>query len=107
VPLATVALFLEYEAVLKRPEQFAATGLTPALVDGFLAALASAMEAIDVHYVWRPQLKDPGDELVLEAAVNGRADGLVTHNVRHFAEAAPRFGLAVIRPGAALKRVSQ
>lgn len=43
---------------------------------GFLAALASAAEAIDVHFMWRPRLADPADELVLEAAVNGRASSV-------------------------------
>ena len=55
-----------------------------------LAALASAAEPVTIHYTWRPQLRDAGGELVLEAAVNGRADTLATYNVRHFAEAAAR-----------------
>jgi hypothetical protein len=38
-------------------------------VAGFLAALASAAEPVDVHFMWRPQLADPPDEIVLEAAV--------------------------------------
>jgi putative PIN family toxin of toxin-antitoxin system len=105
VPLATVALFLEYEDVLKRPERREAAELTLDQIDRVLAALASAMEAVEVHFAWRPQLDDPGDELVLEAAVNGRADALVTHNLRDFAGVAPRFGLEVIRPGALLRRV--
>ena len=99
-------MFLEYEDALKRPEHREAAGLTPDQVDRVLAALASAMEPVEVHFVWRPQLDDPGDELVLEAAVNGRADGLVTHNVRDFARVAPRFGLEVVRPGALLGRVA-
>jgi putative PIN family toxin of toxin-antitoxin system len=105
VPLATVALFLEYEDVLKRPEHRDAAGLTLEQVDRILASLASILEPVEVHYAWRPQLDDAGDELVLEAAVNGRAEGLVTHNVRDFAAAAPRFGLEVIRPAALLRRV--
>ncbi|HEX7760395.1 MAG TPA: putative toxin-antitoxin system toxin component, PIN family [Caulobacteraceae bacterium] len=98
-PLATQALFLEYEDVLKRPEQRLAHGLSLAAVDGFLAALASACEPVDVHFRWRPQLKDPADEMVLEAAVNGRADALVTHNVRDFLPAANHFGLRIVKPG--------
>lgn len=63
---------------------------------GFLAAFASAAEGVEVNFRWRPQLTDPNDELVLEAGVNGGADALVTHNVRDFRMAAPRFGLRVL-----------
>ena len=98
VPLLTPALFLQYEDVLKRPEQLLATRLTLTRVDQILAALASAAEPVTIHYSRRPQLSDPGDELVLEAAVNGRADALVTHNLRHFTKAAARFGLRLVRP---------
>ncbi len=105
VPLLTAALLLEYEDVLKRPDHLRAAGLTPDQIDQRLAALASAAEPVTVHFRWRPQLSDAGDELVLEAAVNGRADALATHNIRHFAAAAPRFGLRVIRPGDLLHEV--
>ncbi|MEO5337813.1 MAG: putative toxin-antitoxin system toxin component, PIN family [Magnetospirillum sp. WYHS-4] len=99
VPLATPSLFLEYEDVLKRPEQRLGHGLGLAEIDRFLAALASAVEPVEVHFRWRPQLADPADELVLEAAVNGRADSLLTHNLRDFAGVAERFGIRVLRPG--------
>ena len=74
-------------------------------VGGFLAALASAAEAVDVHFQWRAQLTDPADEMVLEAAINGRADALVTHNVADFSAAAKRFGLRVVTPGQILKEL--
>lgn len=104
-PLVTPALFLEYEAVLKRPEQRLAHRLKLQDIDHFLAALASACEPVDVSFQWRPQLSDPNDEMVLEAAVNGRADALVTHNVRHFEKGAVVFGLRVLRPGELLKEL--
>lgn len=104
-PLVTPALFLEYEAVLKRPEQRLAHGLGLRDIDRFLAALASGCEAVEVSFQWRPQLSDPNDEMVLETAVNGRADALVTHNVRDFAKGAARFGLRVLRPGELLKEL--
>ena len=105
VPLATPALFLEYEDVLKRPEQRSVTGLSLADVDGALAALAAAIEPVDVRFAWRPQLPDPDDEMVLEAAVNGRADALVTHNLADFVAAAPKFGVLVVPPADLLKRI--
>jgi putative PIN family toxin of toxin-antitoxin system len=95
--LVTTALFLEYEAVLKRPVQREVHGLRLGEVDGFLAGLAAMLEPVDVRFTWRPQLSDPNDEMVLEAAVNGQADALVTHNIRDFATAT-RFGVLVVRP---------
>ncbi|HEY1934881.1 MAG TPA: putative toxin-antitoxin system toxin component, PIN family [Acetobacteraceae bacterium] len=103
-PLVSTPLFLEYEDVLKRPEQLRAMATTEAGVEGFLSALASASEAVEIHYKWRPQLRDPGDEMVLETAINGRAAALVTHNLRDLAGAGQRFGIQVIRPGEALRR---
>ncbi|MEO7207223.1 MAG: putative toxin-antitoxin system toxin component, PIN family [Steroidobacteraceae bacterium] len=105
VPLLTTALFLEYEDALNRPEQRLATGMSKEDAIGFLAALASAAEPVDVHFMWRPQLADPADELVLEAAVNGRASAIVTHNLRDFLSAANTFAIEVITPGAMLERM--
>jgi len=104
-PLATTALFLEYEAVLKRPEHRLVHGFTPAEVDAFLAAFASACEGVDLNFLWRPQLSDPNDEMVLEAAINGRATALVTHNIKDFKGVANRFSLRVLTPGDLLKEL--
>ena len=102
--LANVALVLEYEAVCRRPEHVAASGLTAAEVDMFVDALAALAEPVESHFVWRPQLRDASDEMVLEAAVNGRADAIVTFNRRDYATAPQRFGVAVWLPRDALRR---
>lgn len=102
--VASVALFLEYEAVLSRAEQVLAHGLSPQRVRETLEDLADIIEPVDIHFQWRPQLRDPDDELVLEAAVNGRADVIVTHNARDFAPAAS-FGIRVETPKAFLRRM--
>lgn len=73
-------------------------------MQAFLDALAAQIEPVAIHFRWRPQTPDPGDEMVLEAALNGDADALVTHNVRDFAKAGLRFGLAVLTPPEVLER---
>jgi len=64
-------------------------------------------EPVETHFLWRPQLRDPGDEMVLEAAVNGRTDLLVTFNIRDFGPVPQRFGIAIILPREALERIRQ
>jgi predicted nucleic acid-binding protein len=96
--LATPPLFLEYEEVLKRPEQLAASSLTLTDVDTALDALAALIEPVETYLSWRPQLDDPDDKIVLEAAVNGRADALVTYNAARFQAATARFGVRLARP---------
>jgi predicted nucleic acid-binding protein len=76
-------------------------------VAGFLAALASAAEPVEVHFMWRPQLADPADERILEAAVNGRAEAIVTHNVRDFRPVLRMFGIPVKSPSQVLKELSK
>jgi putative PIN family toxin of toxin-antitoxin system len=107
IPLVTTAVFLEYESVLLRPEHRLATGMSPEDVEGFLAAFASSAEPVELNFLWRPQLRDPADELMLEAAVNGRAEALVTHNVGDFQSATARFGVRIVTPGAFLKEISK
>jgi predicted nucleic acid-binding protein len=60
---------------------------------------------VEVSFRWRPQLRDPKDEMVLEAAVNGRADALVTHNLRDFQTSARRFGVRALLPREVLREV--
>ncbi len=103
--LATPPLFLEYEEVLKRPEHRLAHGLSLAELDALLAELAALIEPVEIHFQWRPQGCDPSDEMVLEAAVNGRADAIVTFNVAHFAAATERFDIATLGPAEFLRRM--
>ena len=85
--LVSVPLFLEYESVL----------------NSFLLHT----EAVSLSYLWRPQLSDPADEMVLEAAVNGQADWLVTHNVRHFFAASKKFSFGVAAPATILRKLHE
>ncbi len=101
--LVSAPLFLEYEAVLTRPEHPVAAKLTEALALQFLDYLAGLVEPVKLHYLWRPQLSDVADEMVLETAINGRADAIVTFNKRHFGPAA-KFGIDIVFPAEAMRR---
>ena len=106
-PLISTALFLESQAVLLRDEQMSIHGLASNDILDALSEFAQLSQPVEVYYKWRPQLNDPNNEMVLEAAISGHADALVTHNIRDFGNAALRFGLRVVRPGEFLKGVRQ
>jgi len=95
--IASLANALEYEDVLGRPNIVAGTPFTPEEGAAFARAVAALAEPVLIHRTWRPRLKDPGDEHILEAALNGQADALVTFNQRDFAPAA-ELGLRLALP---------
>ena len=99
VTLVSVPLMLEYESVLTRPEQMSQIGLTAEETGEVLDALSAVLEPVRLWFLWRPKLKDPTDEMVLETAFNGLADGLVTFNARHLKDAASELGVRVAPPG--------
>ncbi len=101
--LATPALFLEYESVLCRAEHIAVHGYSTQEIERFLELLSGFTELVRVDFQWRPQLRDPGDEFVPEAAINGKADAIVTFNGKHFLPATLRFGIEVVAPGSIIK----
>lgn len=103
--VANPALFLEYEAVLKRPQHLAAAGMTLGQADVLLTALASLLSPTAAGPSWRPLLADPDDEMVLEAAINGPADAIVTFETATFAPVAPAFGIDVLTPGAICRKM--
>ena len=103
--LASVPPALEYEAVSSRAEHRLAAGLSEREVKVFLTAVVALAEPVTTHFLWRPQLRDPGDEMVLEAAVNGRADVLVTFNTRDFGTVPAQFGVQILLPREAIRRI--
>jgi|SRR5947209_1110667 len=103
--LLSVPLILEYEAVLTRPEHLIACGLTSAEVSRVLDDLASVSRPVRLAFRWRPQLTDPDDDMVLETAVNGSANAIVTFNQRDFLPAAKDFDCEVILPAKALEKI--
>ncbi|MGH9574430.1 MAG: putative toxin-antitoxin system toxin component, PIN family [Candidatus Acidiferrales bacterium] len=96
--LGSIPLVLEYEAVCSEAEHRVAAGLSKGELKVFLNGLIAMMEPVKSHFLWRPQLRDSGDEMVLGAAVNGRSEAIVTFNVRDFGTAPSRFGIAVMLP---------
>ena len=103
--LASVPLMIEYEAVLTRPVHLDAAGLTAAEMNAVLDAVAVVAEPVTLRFLWRPQLKDPADEMVLETAVNGIADRVVTFNLRHLKLAANKFGIVAEAPPDAWREI--
>jgi predicted nucleic acid-binding protein len=79
----TVAVYTEWQAVLTRPEH-RPPGVTAEMALGFVSYLASIAHLQDVHFLWRPFLRDPDDDMVLECAVASGCSYLVTHNVKDF-----------------------
>ncbi len=99
----SVALYTEWNAVLTRPENIP-PGLTEEDVVGYLRYLASIACLQDIYYLWRPVLKDPDDDMILEYAVASRSEFIVTHNIRDFSGCAS-FGITAISPGDFLKQL--
>lgn len=96
--LVSVPLMIEYEAVLTRQEHLEASGLRSEDVNEMLDALSVIATPVYLRFLWRPQLTDPADEMVLETAVNGAADVLVTFNLKHFGRSASVFGIRTLLP---------
>lgn len=104
VPLISVLLILEYEAVGKRQAQL--LKIPEATVEAIIRAFCFFGRETDIHFRLRPFLPDPSDEFLLELAVAGRADAIVTHNVRHFA-GVERFGIRVLTPREFLRTIEE
>lgn len=100
----SVPLFYEYEDVLNRAEFLLATGVARNVMAGFIEDIAATVTPVGIDFQWRPQLRDPGDEMVLEAAINCGA-GIVTHNLRDFGTVPATFGLDLLTPADALQRI--
>src|SRR5437870_8681293 len=81
VPLASVAMMLEYEAVLKRPEHLLRMRLQSNDIDRFVDNWAALVEPVMPYFSYRPSIRDPDDEMFVETAINGRAEALITFNV--------------------------
>src|SRR5215469_13932646 len=103
--LLSVPLILEYEAVLTRPQHLVACGLSGVEIGHVLDDLAATATPVRLAFRWRPRLSDPDDDMVLETAINGSANAIVTFNLRDFVSGVNEFNCAVILPVTALQRI--
>jgi predicted nucleic acid-binding protein len=103
-PLISVPLVLEYEVVLTRAEHLRASGFTAPEAVKIVKAFCRMGEPVHIAYRLRPQLLDPNDEFVLETAFHGKADVIVSFNLRDF-EPAKAFGIQPISPKEAMERM--
>lgn len=101
--VVTVPLVMEYESVLLRP---GVVPIPPTAAQDVIDYLCATGIRQDVHFLWRPKLPDPRDDMVLEAAVNAGCDAIVTHNLRDFAVAAG-LGVGVVTPAQFLNVVKE
>ena len=92
----TVALYTEWQSVMTRPEHLP-LGASAEVAIGFLRYLAAIAHLQDVHFLWRPFLRDPDDDMVLECAVASGSQYIVTHNVKDF-KRAPELKVNAITP---------
>jgi len=98
----SVPLVLEYEDAGKRAAS--ELGVSEVDVDDIIDYLCSVARLGKIHFLWRPVLRDAGDDHVLELAVEASCDAIITHNVKHV-EAAARFGISAVTPGQFLRSI--
>ena len=95
-PALSVALYMEWQAALTRPEHRPA-GIGVEQIQAFLRYLVALSRLQDIHYLWRPFLRDPNDDMVLECAVASGSRFIVTHNVKDF-QRSYELGVQAITP---------
>lgn len=105
-PLVSTALFLEYEAVSNRPKIKELCPLNEEEIGELLSSFYAVCEWVQIHYLWRPNLKDEGDNFLIELAVAGNAKCIITNNLKDMRNAELQFdGLKVYAPEEYLRGV--
>jgi len=107
VPLMDLKLGLEYRDVALRSEHVRAAALSKREILELVEAVEAFAEPVKVITKVRPLSPDPSDDMVLDVAINGRADALVTSNTKHFAGAGKRFGIPVLSPAELLEKTRE
>ena len=98
------ALYLEYESLLTRDDLFKECILSRSEREALLNAFLSVCHWVNVYYLWRPNLRDEADNHVIELAVAGGCDAIITHNVKDFKQSQLQFSeIQIIQPGQLIK----
>lgn len=100
----SVPLALEYEAVAKR--MAGEIGLSEQEIDDILDFVISKSNRWEIYYLWRPQLNDPGDDMLLELAVTANCNYILTYNTSDF-KGVEKFGIEVMTPRMFLQMIGE
>lgn len=100
----SVPLVLEYETLAKR--QARALGLDASTIDDILDYVCQVAGRREIFFLWRPFLKDPNDDLVLELAVESESEFIITYNRRDFV-GIETFGIKVLTPKELLQKLGE
>lgn len=96
--LLDLKLVCEYRDVALRPQHIAASGQTLEDAESVISMLEAIATPVVVVVKHRPLSHDPNDDMVMDVAINGHADAIVTNNVRDFVTVTERFGIPVLTP---------
>lgn len=97
-------LYYEYESILKN--KLNRSIYTDSDIDNFLNYVCAVAIKVQIDYLWRPHIKDPYDDHVLEAAFNGKCDYIVTYNIKDFSKAI-ELGIKAITPKEFIKIIEE
>ena len=100
----SVPLIIEYEYALKRTDL--SILLTESEIDDILDYICQIADKREIFYLWRPYLKDPKDDMVLELAVESESDYIITYNQKDF-QGVSKFGIKTLTPKAFLKKIGE
>ena len=100
----SVPLIIEYEYALKRTDLNIL--LTESEIDDILDYICLIADKRKIFYLWRPYLKDPKDDMVLELAVESESDYIITYNQKDF-KGVSKFGIKTLTPKAFLRKIGE